>query len=176
MCDMCDYVCTYMHTLVNRIEIRSSTILALIIETGKNNCFYGHSIVINNSPDKMFQSLFWRVFWSVKSWASTTVWRCRVWRDLLQQQRQHRNSHYTQKTMFTAGARRPGGAVLDQVYWRREANTETLKVTQAYQRLQLTMTTTFTKLALSRATTFTKDCIREKKYLYISILIIREFQ
>ena len=59
--------------------------------------------------------------------------------------------------MFTAGARRPGGALLDQVHWRREANTETLKVTQAYQRLKLTLTTTFTKPALFRATTFTKD-------------------
>jgi len=47
--------------------------------------------------------------------------------------------------------------MLDQVYWGREANTETSKVAQTYQRLKLTMTTTFTKPALFRATTFTKD-------------------
>ena len=47
--------------------------------------------------------------------------------------------------------------VLDQVHWRREANTETSKVTQAYQRLKLTMTTTFAKLAVFRAMTFTND-------------------
>jgi len=68
----------------------------------------------------------------------------------------HCSPMYQQETTFTtsAGARRPGGAVLDQVHWGREANTETLK---AYRRLKLTMTTTFTKLALLRATTFTED-------------------
>jgi len=47
--------------------------------------------------------------------------------------------------MFTAGARKP---VIDQVHGGREANTETLKATQAYQSPKLTMTTTYNKTAL----------------------------
>ena len=51
--------------------------------------------------------------------------------------------------------------MIDQVHGGREANTENLKATQAYQRPKLTMTTTYNKTALFsrlfRATTLTED-------------------
>ena len=66
------------------------------------------------------------------------------------------NGGYRKETTFTTGTGRTGGVVFDQVYWGREANTE------SYQRLKLTMTT---KLALFRTITFTIlfYCTREKQ-------------